>query len=280
MDETLRLMAVVAHPDDESLAFGGTLVKYAAEGAEVSIVMATRGEHGWPGDDGTAPEPGLLGSLREQEAREASRFLGAQHLVFLDFEDGTLADQRDTVLTSAIEREIRRLRPQVVLTFGPDGAYGHPDHIAVSRCTAAAVLQAAGGATSRFDRLAPHVVDKLYYRIWTEPESLAYREAIGDTVIDVEGNRRSWFSYPEWAVSTRLDVSLYWPNVWAAARCHRTQLVRRAEIDQFTNRQHEQVWGRQDFYRAYSTVDVDSSLEQDLFDGLRTGIQREVVLAA
>ena len=90
MDEQLRLMCVMAHPDDESLGVGATLARYRAEGVEIHLVTATRGERGWFG----APDgnPGLeeLGKVREAELREAARVLGLASLAFLDYIDGEL----------------------------------------------------------------------------------------------------------------------------------------------------------------------------------------------
>nr|NIY11953.1 hypothetical protein [Gemmatimonadota bacterium] len=130
----LRLMCVTAHPDDESLGFGGTLARYAAEGVETSLVVGTRGERGRFGD-GSEPHPGpeRLGEIREQELRAAAAVLGVRHVRFLGYRDSEL-DQADAVEAAGrIASHIRELRPQVVVTFDPFGAYGHPDHIAISQ---------------------------------------------------------------------------------------------------------------------------------------------------
>src|SRR5687768_15624609 len=91
MNEPLRLMAILAHPDDESLGFGGTLAKYAAEGVEVSLVVATRGERGWQGDPAANPGPCELGRIREAELRAAGSMLDVREIVFLNEPDGELA---------------------------------------------------------------------------------------------------------------------------------------------------------------------------------------------
>src|SRR5688500_2358427 len=94
--DTLRLTCVFAHPDDESLAFGGALALYAAQGIGVSLVSATRGERGWAGEPAAQPGPRELGQLREAELRAAADALGARRLTFLDELDGELdrADAR------------------------------------------------------------------------------------------------------------------------------------------------------------------------------------------
>ena len=133
----------MAHPDDESLGVGATLARYRAEGVEIHLVTATRGERGWFG----APDenPGLeeLGRIREAELRAAAGVLGLKSLAFLDYIDGDLDRADATEAAARIAHHVRRVKPHVVITFGPDGAYGHPDHIAISQFTLAGIVQAA-----------------------------------------------------------------------------------------------------------------------------------------
>src|SRR3954471_9627866 len=149
----LTLMAVLAHTDDESLGVGGTLAKYAAAGVDDFLLTATRGERGR--FTGHRPEeqehPGAtaLAAIRERELRAAGAELGLRGVSLLDFGDQRLgfADPHDAI--ERIVGELRRIRPDVVLTFGPDGAYGHPDHIAISQFTTAATMAAADPAFVR-----------------------------------------------------------------------------------------------------------------------------------
>src|SRR5262245_15860021 len=116
MDKPLRLMGVFAHPDDESLAVGGTFAMYAAAGVETSLLTATRGECGWAGETAANPGPRALALIREAELRAAARALGIRDLVFLNQMDGELSRSDSSALTSHIAAEIRRLRPHVVVT--------------------------------------------------------------------------------------------------------------------------------------------------------------------
>ena len=143
MKERLRLMCVLAHPDDESLGMGGTLAKYAAEGIETYLVTATRGERGWFGDEKEYPGLEALGKIREAELLNAARELGIREVKFLDYTDGDLDQANPAEATAKIVSHLRHVRPQVVITFDPNGAYGHPDHIAICQFTTAAVLAAA-----------------------------------------------------------------------------------------------------------------------------------------
>ena len=156
-----RLLCVLAHPDDEALGLGGALAKYAAEGAAITLVVATRGERGWTGEPGADPGPRALGELREAELRDAAHLLGVRELAFLGHLDGELDRVGHETVIAQIVAHVRRARPQVVVTFGPDGAYGHPDHIAISQLTTAAVVCAADARYDRCEETAPHTVAKL-----------------------------------------------------------------------------------------------------------------------
>src|SRR3954447_5144573 len=94
MSERLKLLAVLAHPDDESLGFGGTLAKYAAEGVETYLVTATRGERGRFGSQGKTAEPSEIGRVREAELRAAAAVLGIREVSILGYPDGAV-DQID-----------------------------------------------------------------------------------------------------------------------------------------------------------------------------------------
>ncbi len=120
--------------DDESLGFGGTLAKYAAEEVEIHLVTATRGERGRAGSRDKEAEPAEVGRLREAEIRAAA-VLGIRSVEFLGYPDGGVDQIDPAVAMLALVRHIRRIQPHVVVTFGPEGGYGHPDHIAISQFT-------------------------------------------------------------------------------------------------------------------------------------------------
>ena len=176
---------MLAHPDDESLGVGGTLAKYAAEGVEVFLLTATRGDggryRGHRADDPRHPGPLALGKIREEELRAAAAVLGVREVSLLDYHDQHLdrADPRQVI--AGIAGHLRRVRPGVVVTFGPDGAYGHPDHIAISQFTAAAIVAAADPtfACGVETTLRPHAVSKLYYMASTESAWAASQAAVG-----------------------------------------------------------------------------------------------------
>ena len=121
-----RLLAVFAHPDDETFLAGGTLAKYAAEGFEVFLLCATRGQLGQKGEYNDL-NPTEFSLLRQRELESACRALGIHQPLFLDCADQHLGKDCWDSATREIVQAIRRIRPDVVITFGPDGISGHPE---------------------------------------------------------------------------------------------------------------------------------------------------------
>lgn len=155
----MRILGVFAHPDDEVFVAGGTLAKYAALGAESMVLSATRGQAGQIRDASIATRQ-TLGSVREQELRQACAILGVQHVVCLDYLDGRLRETDLEQLTGAIVDVIREFRPDVVITFGEDGAYGHPDHVTISGVTTRAFKLSHDPAVRREETGTP---SRLYH---------------------------------------------------------------------------------------------------------------------
>lgn len=266
--DPLRLMCVLAHPDDESMGVGATLAKYADEGVEISLVTATRGERGWGGPADEYPGAEALGRIRQAELLEAAKVLGICHVEFLDYLDGDL-DQADPLEAAAkIAASIRRERPQIVITFEPFGAYGHPDHIAISQLTTAATVLAAD-PTFQNDTTIPHRVSKLYYSIVSKALYDAWLGTFGDINMPVDGVTRGAVAWVDWAITTQIDGASYWRKAWEAVCCHKSQLSGLGDLERLTNEQQAAVWGDQAFYRAFSLVNGGRKLETDLFEGLR-----------
>ena len=252
-------MCVLAHPDDESLGTGGTLALYAREGIATYVVTATRGERGRFGDAVTRPAPDVVGATREAELREAARDLGVREVIVLGYPDGGLDRVNPAEATAAIAREIRRLRPHVVITFGPDGAYGHPDHIAISQLTVAAIVAAADA----------HQVAKLHFIAWSAAKWDAYQAALKRLVVRVDGEERQAVPWCDWAITTRLDTSSVWQTVWRAVSRHQTQMSIYGRLRDLAEDHQRALWGSQEFYRVFSTVPVSAARETDMFEGLR-----------
>jgi LmbE family N-acetylglucosaminyl deacetylase len=267
-------MAVLAHPDDESLGVGGTLAKYASEGVETFLITATRGEGGrYRGhrDDGEHPGPLALGQIREAELRAAAAVLGIREVSLLEYRDQELDRANPREAVTRILSHVRRVRPDVVVTFGPDGAYGHPDHIAISQLTTAALLAAADPLFTTGDvaALSPHAVRKLYYLAWPASTWAAYENAFRKLVSTVDEVERQAVPWPDWAITTVIDTRSVWPTVWRAVSCHDSQVVAYERLKDLLPEHHEALWGAQSFYRVFSTVNGGRQQERDLFEGIR-----------
>ncbi|HXK62156.1 MAG TPA: PIG-L family deacetylase [Acidobacteriota bacterium] len=256
----LRLMAVLAHPDDESLGVGGTLAKYAAEGVETYLLCATRGERGRFGNAEVRPAPEVVGRVREAELRAAARELNLKEVHFLDYIDKDLDKADPGEAIGRIVAHLRRVKPQVVVTFAPDGGYGHPDHIAISQFTAAAIVAAADDE---------YRTSKFYYMAWTQGKWAAYQQAFRDLKVTVDGLDRRATPWPDWSITTRIDTTAYWQQVWRAVSCHKTQMALFEKLGHLNEEHHRGLWGSQEFYRVFSLVNSGREVETDLFEGLR-----------
>ena len=270
---TRRLMAVLAHPDDESLGVGGTLAKYASEGVEVHLITATRGDRGrYRGSragEGQHPGPEALATIREAELRQAASVLGVRDVAVLGYQDSRLDGADPHQVTADIARHLKRVRPDVVITFGPDGAYGHPDHIAICQFTTAAIVLAANaGGNSTAAGEAPHHVSKLYYLAWPASTWAAYQAAVGTLSSTVDGVQRLATPWPDWSITTVVDTRSLWSTVWQAVSCHESQVSAYERLKDLPHDLHEALWGSQSFYRVFSTVNGGRTRETDLFEGI------------
>jgi len=139
MPQTRRcILGVFAHPDDETSCAGGTLSRYARAGVEVYVATATRGEQGMLGTNGQVVTRADLPRVREAELRTVLQLYGARPPIFLGYRDQEMAYANADELTAKIAAVMAAIKPDVVITFGPLGLSGHPDHVAVHRATVAA----------------------------------------------------------------------------------------------------------------------------------------------
>ena len=272
---TPRLMAILAHPDDESLGVGGTLAKYASEGIEVFLLTATRGDggryRGFPPNDPQHPGAAALGKIRESELHAAALVLGIREVSLLDYRDGHLDGANAREVIAAIAKHLRRVQPDVVITFGPDGAYGHPDHIAISQFTAAAITAAAFPAFPDAENAdtRPHAVSKFYYIAWPTSTWSAYQSAFRKLVSTVDGVERQAVPWPDWEITSVIDTRSNWSTVWKAISCHESQIAAYEALKNLSPQDHEALWGAQSFYRVFSIVNGGRTRETDLLEGIR-----------
>lgn len=266
----LKLLCIFAHPDDESMGMGATLAKYAAEGVETRLVCATRGQRGWFGPEERNPGFDALGQIREAELRRAAETLGIGEVHFLDYVDGDLEAANPAEAIARIVTHIRAIQPQVIVTFPPDGNYGHPDHIAISQFASSAVVCAADASYKDARGLSPHRLSKLYYMVDSENFVNLITPFFGEITFDVDGQTRGEIAWKEWMVTTRVDMSAHCGTALRAIQCHESQLESIAPLLELSEEQVAQALSLQGtFYRVFSLVNGGRKVETDLFDGLR-----------
>jgi len=239
------VLAVFAHPDDETFRCGGTLALLARRGVRVQVVTATRGEAGSCGDPPIC-KPEELGSVREEELRCACGALGIAPPILLDYRDGTLQDADPGPAVAEIVALMRRHRPGVLLTWPSHGLSGHADHCAVSRWVRAAYERVAAEASPWLGGLYHLAV----------PRSVA--EAL---------NLRQLQATPDEDITVSIDVMEGFQEKLAAIRCHRTQLGA-SPILEAPDDSQRLFLGREHFVRAAGQADEDlfTTLEEQAAD--------------
>ena len=269
MTDSLRLLAVFAHPDDESMGMGGTLARYAAQGVETYLVCASRGERGWFGPEEQNPGLEALGQLREKELENAVRELGMKGLYFLDYIDGEVDRADPAEVIRKIATHIRRIMPQVVVTFPPDGNYGHPDHIATGQFTSAAIVCAADSEYQDLENFAPYRVSKLYYMVDSEEFINLVAPFVGDMTFPVDGQLRGEVPWKDWMITTRIEMAEHCHAAWRAIQCHQSQLPSLGLLAEMHEDAGVAILAMQGtFYRAFSLVNGGREMETDLFEGV------------
>jgi len=264
-------MAVFAHPDDEAFGTGGTLSKYAAEGYDVHLVTATRGEAGEIAETALATSADLP-FVREQELRCACDIYGIHPPHFLDYADGLLPIVHQGQAVGKVVRLIRELKPQVLITFGPDGIYGHYDHIAVHRWATIAVNLAADldcfphHVSSNCE---PHHVSKVYYRVLPQEYVDGMAEGNEPAALMMDGVPFYMVGREPEEITTIIDVSDYVEQKLRGIQCHATQVGRHNRFSQEADTvMRDPGFRREHFLLAHSMVGVPEEVETDLFADL------------
>ncbi|NMD56505.1 MULTISPECIES: N-acetyl-1-D-myo-inositol-2-amino-2-deoxy-alpha-D-glucopyranoside deacetylase [Tsukamurella] len=294
-----RLLLVHAHPDDETITTGGTIARYLAEGAEVTVVTCTLGEEGEVMEPRfaqlTADNADQLGGYRIGELTAAlaalsdpagpvlrPRFLGGMGRWRDSGMAGTPAAEHPRAFASsprtqvdggplqALTRIVREVRPQVVITYDEVGGYGHPDHIAAHLLTHAAVDAAADPAVAG----EPWTVEKLYWTVTSRGDLDAGLAALRGT--DLPGDWRvpapdELPAHDDHGVTARIDVAPVLDRKRAALRAHATQLGVSADgaALALTNRIAQPVFAEEAYVLARGAAAPDpDGLERDLFAGV------------
>lgn len=200
---TKRLLAIFAHPDDESFGPGGTLAKYAAEGVQVAVIIATRGEGSTLGADLHGDK---LGQVRAAELECASGALGITDVTVWSYPDTQLDQVDGQELADKVARAISEFRPDALMTFAPGGITGNPDHIVITE----AVVLALSSTTTNID--GGHR-PTLYF--WSILDSVAEHLRSISPI--------PFVGVPEEEISVIIDTSSYMDQQWEAIHCHKSQ---------------------------------------------------------
>jgi LmbE family N-acetylglucosaminyl deacetylase len=281
-----RLLSAYAHPDDEQ-GVSGLMHKYASEGVDVTLVCATRGEAGEiaPGVNAT---PENLGQVREEELRCAADKIGVKNVYLLGYRDsgmlGTPENNDARCLWQAnlfevaekLTRLIRRHQPQVMLTFDPNGGYGHPDHIKIHQAAIIAYF-VAGDPRAYPEQIAraglqPWTVSKLYWGAFPRSRFEKYAELARQAGIDLNVPLQEFLkrAMPDDVITTQIDVADFVDLKLSALSCHASQQNPNSiwgKIPQDIRREGLQI---ETLIRAESRIVVLPGIETDLFAGIES----------
>lgn len=285
-DQTLCVMMVHAHPDDECLTTGGTLARYSAEGIQTVLVIATGGEEGEivvPELD-TPENKARLAEIRAGELACSVATLGITALEQLGYRDsgmeGTAANTHPASLhmadkeaaTAQLVGLVRRYRPHVLVSYDERGGYGHPDHIACHTITMAAFDVA--GDPARYPAAGPAwTPQKLYYtafprqavyRAWTLMRERGLPTPLDDPEFDA-----SRFTVEDTRVTTLMPIHAYLAPKRQAIDCHITQIRKDSPFLAMPEDLAYDLFGVEYYIRVASRVAAPETGEDDLFAGLR-----------
>jgi LmbE family N-acetylglucosaminyl deacetylase len=211
------ILAIFAHPDDESLACGGTLARAASGGARVVLLCASRGENGSISEPALVPD-GDLGRVRTEELRAAAATLGISDIMIFDHPDGDLRWADIPEFHGEIVMALRRYRPDAVITFGEDGLYWHLDHIGVHERTYTAVRSLGADAPPLYYvTIPPGVMRELV----TTAHAKGGGSPLDSSFWGIEPDAFGDAAQP---ASFVVDVRQWAVQKLTALRCHRTQM--------------------------------------------------------
>jgi mycothiol S-conjugate amidase len=291
MAQQLRMMAVHAHPDDESSKGAATMARYVAEGHEVMVVTCTGGERGsilnpsfTPADLAQRPEE--MATVRRQEMARAAQILGVQHrwLGYIDsglpegdpkppLPEGCFAVIPLDVSTQDLVRVMREFRPHVVVTYDENGGYPHPDHIRCHEVSVAA-FDAAGDPDRFPEAGSPWQPLKLYY---SHGFSRQRMQLLHDALLAAGGESPFTEWLAKWDVSvpdvmervtTQVQCAEYFPVRVEALKAHATQIDPASRWFAVSHELQAQLWPTEEYELARSLVDTTLP-EDDLFSGVR-----------
>jgi N-acetyl-1-D-myo-inositol-2-amino-2-deoxy-alpha-D-glucopyranoside deacetylase len=278
----LTLLAVHAHPDDESISTGGILAKYSANGFRTVLAYGTAGEAGdILNPDFVTPKPGLnIKEIRAIELAAAVKVLTVETVYFLGYRDSGMAGSPENnhpqsfaqadirEATARLVEIIRRVRPQVIVTYNEKGTYLHPDHIMANRVTRRAFKASADPQFEIGDALAPWQPVKLYYTAIPR-ERLRRMHTIVMERGEEPGFDPEVIGTPEDKISTVVDVRQYLSRKLEALNCHQSQMNPNSVIRRMSEEMRVEAMGYEHF-QCVQGCNTAAAKETDLFEGIYT----------
>lgn len=284
--ESLTLMAVHAHPDDESSSTGGVLRLAAEQGHTTVLVTCTNGELGEVNDPSLQLTPleslndrRALAQIRRDELAQAAAVLGITHVHLLGYHDSGMhgwetnhapqafRQANPEEVTARLVGLIRHHRPHIVITYDQNGGYGHPDHIMTHLVTMAAVHAAAD--VNRFRGAdAPWQIRKLYYTAWARSEMLRafktmHRLGLRTPLRDPDFDPNA-FGCPDELITARIDIRPVLRTKWRALFSHRSQMGRSRALRWFLHTTGRWLFPHESFQCVHNATSAIKP-ETDLF---------------
>jgi N-acetyl-1-D-myo-inositol-2-amino-2-deoxy-alpha-D-glucopyranoside deacetylase len=274
------LLAIFPHPDDETFTAAGVLAAAVDRGVDVIVISATRGEAGESSISGL-DDPEQLGVVRERELRDAMRQLGVSDVRFLGYRDSGMegsteaehprAFVRAPVPSAAAElvTHIRAIRPRTILTYGPEGLYGHPDHLHLHVVVMQAVLDAADPDRGERGANEPWQTPALYFAAFPREDMLALLDEPGSPLAALSDRARANLGVPRADITHVIDIGPWAERKRAAIAAHVTQVGDGGPLSEVPAAVRERQLQREYFVRAllpWSTL----ADEQDIIGALAT----------
>ena len=276
---TGSLLALFPHPDDETFTAGGVMAAAAARGVPVTVVSATRGEAG----ESSIPDlddPIRLGEVREGELRDAMRQLGVTDVRFLGYRDSGMAGSAEAEHPQAFVRvplaeaaavlaaHIRELRPGTIVTFGPEGMYGHPDHLHMHHIAVRAVALAADASHEDLAWPEPWQTPSVYFGTFPREQMLEMLDRPGSPLASLPPETREFVGTPRAETTHVANISPWADAKRAAISAHITQTAQGGPLQHIPPEAIERQLQREYFVRASLPWDAAEQEDRDIISVL------------
>jgi len=279
-NQEFTLLAVHAHPDDESIGTGGILAKYASQGIRTVVVYCTKGEEGdIQNPDFIPPSPGLtIKEIRMIELENALTVLDVESFHFLGYYDSGMAGSPEnsnpkSFAQADIKEATRRLvdiirlvRPQVIVTYNEKGLYGHPDHIMANKVTLRSFHTSGDPEYTGEKDLEPWQPEKLYYTALSL-ERLRKMHQMALEQGEEPGLDPEVLGTPEEQITTTIDVEDFLPKKFEALLCHKSQIGPKSFFKRISQERVNEFF-RYEHYVCVHGCGPKPQKEEDLFEGL------------